>query len=404
MGSWLTDMSLGGFGARQSLKSGSTLLIDSTKAARGSAFAPTEVGSPGGSKFLAACGISESQDTARNQTAEVTVDNLIERFNYRFGREATMTVSSASGTLAGNSAWPDLPLKAWQDTYATLHLWTQIVGKIRLACTPWLNHSWHVVLYLTAYGLTTSPIPYGGRTFQIDFDFIGHQLVIRTSDGAAQRLPLRPCTVADFYREIFAALRVLNIEVAIRKKPNEMEHPILFDEDREHAAYDAEHAHRCWRVLAQADRVLKEFRARYIGKCSPVHFFWGSFDLAVTRFSGRPAPEHPGGVPNLPDWVVRDAYSHEVSSGGFWPGNDAVPFPAFYAYAYPEPEGFRDVRVRPESAFYSRELREFILPYDDVRQADSPDRRLLEFLQSTYDAAADLGHWDRSLLERGDLR
>jgi hypothetical protein len=314
-----------------------------------------------------------------------------------------MTNQSASSALGGDSAWPDLPLQAWQDTYATLHLWTQIVGKIRLILTPWVNHSWHVVLYVTASGLTTSPIPYQGRTFQIDFDFIDHRLAIRTSDGAAQGLPLRPCAVADFYEEIFAALRALNIEVAIRKKPNEVARPTPFDEDREHAAYDAEHARRCWRALVQADRVLKEFRARYIGKCSPVHFFWGSFDLAVTRFSGRPAPEHPGGVPNLPDWVVREAYSHEVSSCGFWPGNDAVPFPAFYAYAYPEPEGFRDAPVSPESAFYSRELREFILPYDDVRQADSPDRRLLEFLQGTYEAAADLGHWDRPLLERGDF-
>jgi hypothetical protein len=314
--------------------------------------------------------------------------------------EVTMTSQNASSTINDNSAWPDLPLQAWQDTYATLHMWTQIVGKIRLALTPWINHSWHVVLYLTTSGLTTSPIPYRDRTFQIDFDFIEHRLVIRTSDGAARQFPLRPCTVADFYREIFAALRALDIEVAIRKKPNEVARAIPFDQDREHAAYDAEHAHRCWRVLAQADSVFKAFRARYIGKCSPVHFFWGSFDLAVTRFSGRRAPEHPGGVPNLPDWVVREAYSHEVSSCGFWPGNDAVPFPAFYAYAYPEPKGFPDARARPESAFYSSELKEFVLPYSEVRQADSPGRLLLEFLQSTYDAAADLGHWDRPSLER----
>jgi hypothetical protein len=314
--------------------------------------------------------------------------------------EVTMTSQNASSTINDNSAWPDLPLQAWQDTYATLHMWTQIVGKIRLALTPWINHSWHVVLYLTTSGLTTSPIPYRDRTFQIDFDFIEHRLVIRTSDGAARQFPLLPCTVADFYREIFAALRALDIEVAIRKKPNEVARAIPFDQDREHAAYDAEHAHRCWRVLAQADSVFKAFRARYIGKCSPVHFFWGSFDLAVTRFSGRRAPEHPGGVPNLPDWVVREAYSHEVSSCGFWPGNDAVPFPAFYAYAYPEPKGFPDAPARPESAFYSPELKEFVLPYSEVRQADSPGRLLLEFLQSTYDAAADLGHWDRPSLER----
>ncbi len=312
-----------------------------------------------------------------------------------------MTNPSASSALGNDPAWPDLPLEAWQDTYATLHLWTQIVGKIRLVLTPWVNHSWHVVLYLTASGLTTSPIPYQGRTFQIDFDFIDHRLVIRTSEGAVQNLPLRPCAVADFYGEIFAALRALNIEVAIRKKPNEVAQPIPFDQDLEHAAYAADYAHRCWRVLAQADRVFKAFRARYLGKCSPVHFFWGSFDLAVTRFSGRRAPEHPGGVPNLPDWVVREAYSHEVSSCGFWPGNEAIPFPAFYAYAYPEPKGFPDAAVGPEGAFYSPELREFILPYAEVRQADSPDGLLLEFLQSTYEAAADRGQWDRPSLERG---
>jgi hypothetical protein len=315
-----------------------------------------------------------------------------------------MRIPDAPGEAEAHSAWPDLPLAAWQDTYATLHLWTQIVGKIRLALTPWINHSWHVVLYLTASGLTTSPIPYRDRSFQIDFDFPDHRLVIRTSEGAKRRLALRPCTVADFYRELMAELRTLNIEVAIRTMPNEMEQPIPFDRDLEHATYDAEQARRCWQVLAQADRVLKAFRARFIGKCSPVHFFWGSFDLAVTRFSGRPAPEHPGGVPHLPDWVVRDAYSHEVSSAGFWPGNAAVPFPAFYAYAYPEPKGFPEARARPDSAFYSRALREFILPYSDVRRADSPDAVLLEFLQSTYEAAADLGRWDRPALERGDQR
>jgi hypothetical protein len=314
--------------------------------------------------------------------------------------ETIMTNQNALSEPGGRSAWPDLPLKAWQDTYTTLHLWTQIVGKIRLTLTPWVNHSWHVVLYLTASGLTTSPIPYQDRTFQIDFDFIAHRLVIRSSDGAALIIPLQPCSVADFYRNIFAALRALDIEVAIWKKPNEVAHPVPFDQDREHTTYETEYAHRCWRVLAQTDRVFKAFRARFIGKCSPVHFFWGSFDLAVTRFSGRRAPEHPGGVPNLPDWVVREAYSHEVSSCGFWPGNEAIPFPAFYAYAYPEPPGFPDATVCPGKAFYSHDLKEFILPYDEVRQADSPDQLLLEFLQDTYEAAADLGHWDRSSLER----
>ncbi|WAK02487.1 DUF5996 family protein [Methylobacter sp. YRD-M1] len=311
-----------------------------------------------------------------------------------------MTNQNALSEPGGRSAWPDLPLKAWQDTYTTLHLWTQIVGKIRLTLTPWVNHSWHVVLYLTASGLTTSPIPYQDRTFQIDFDFIAHRLVIQASDGAVQTIPLQPCTVADFYWKIFAALRALDIEVAIWKKPNEVAHPVPFDQDREHTTYEAEYAHRCWRVLAQTDSVFKAFRARFIGKCSPVHFFWGSFDLAVTRFSGRRAPEHPGGVLNLPDWVVREAYSHEVSSCGFWPGNEAIPFPAFYAYAYPEPPGFPDAAVCPGKAFYSHDLKEFILPYDEVRQADSPDQLLLEFLQGTYEAAADLGHWDRSSLER----
>jgi hypothetical protein len=319
----------------------------------------------------------------------------------RRGREAAMNIPDATHDHEARTAWPDLPWEAWQDTCATLHLWTQIVGKIRLALTPWVNHSWHVVLYLTASGLTTSPIPYRSRSFQIDFDFLDHQLLIRTSEGAVQRLALRPCTVAEFYREVMAALRALDIEVAIRKKPNEVEQPIPFDQDFQHDSYDPEYARRCWRVLAQADRVFKAFRARFIGKCSPVHFFWGSFDLAVTRFSGRPAPEHPGGVPHLPDWVVRDAYSHEVSSAGFWPGGAAFPLPAFYAYAYPEPRGFAEAQVIPDSAFYSRELKEFILPYAEVRQADSPDGLLLDFLQSTYEAAASLGQWERPALERG---
>jgi hypothetical protein len=296
-------------------------------------------------------------------------------------------------------AWPDLPWEAWQETYATLHLWTQIVGKIRLALTPWVNHSWHVVLYLTATGLTTSPIPYRNRTFQIDFDFLDHWLLLRTCEGAEQRLALRPCAVAEFYQEVMAALHALDIEMAIRTTPNELEEPIPFDRDFQHRSYDRASAHRCWRVLAQADRVLKAFRARFVGKCSPVHFFWGSFDLAVTRFSGRRAPEHPGGIPHLPDWVVRDAYSHEVSSAGFWPGNAAVPYPAFYAYAYPEPGGFPEKRIHPDAAFYSRELREFILPYEAVRSAEAPDGVLLDFLQSTYEAVAIPGRWDRTALE-----
>jgi len=297
-------------------------------------------------------------------------------------------------------AWPSLPLAEWRDTYATLHMWTQIVGKIRLAQSPWVNHSWHVTLYVTSRGLTTSPIPHGVRTFEIDFDFVDHQLVVRSSDGARRTLPLVPQTVADFYGAVMAVLSDLGLPVHIQATPNEVDPAIPFARDREHATYVPEHANRCWRILVQADRVLKTFRAGFIGKCSPVHFFWGAFDLAVTRFSGRPAPMHPGGVPHFPDWVAREAYSHEVSSCGFWPGGGAVTEPAFYAYAYPEPAGFRNAAVRPSSAFFSKELGEFILPYDAVRAAANPDETLLAFLQSTYDAAADLARWDRAALER----
>jgi hypothetical protein len=296
--------------------------------------------------------------------------------------------------------WPSLPYNEWKDTYGTLHMWTQIVGKIRMVQTPWINHSWHVTLYLTSRGLTTSPIPYGGKTFQIDFDFIEHSLVIQTTEGAASRIDLVPRSVADFYRELFARLADLGLDIKINKIPNETPDPVPFDKDEEHASYDAEYANRFWRALVQADRVLKQFRARFIGKCSPVHFFWGSFDLAVTRFSGRAAPEHPGGVPSLPDWVAREAYSHEVSSCGFWPGGQAMPEPVFYAYAYPEPDGFSTAPVGPGGAKYSRELREFILPYDEVRRASSPDAALLEFLQSSYEAAANLAGWDPALEKR----
>jgi hypothetical protein len=311
-----------------------------------------------------------------------------------------MATSDLEGPAARADVWPSLPLEAWQDTYATLHMWTQIVGKIRLAQTPWLNHSWHVTFEVTPRGLRTPPIPHGTRTFQIEFDFSNHQLVIQTSDADLRSIALRPCAVADFYGEMMATLRELRLPVHIHTKPNEIEAPIPFEQDHVHAAYDPDYANRLWRILLQADRVLKTFRARFGGKSSPVHFFWGSFDLAVTRFSGRPAPPHPGGVPNLPDWVTRDAYSHEVSSAGFWPGGGPVPYPAFYSYAYPEPPGFKDARVRPVSAFYSDVMREFFLPYDKVRQAESPDDMLLEFLQSTYEAAATLGGWDRQALER----
>lgn len=302
--------------------------------------------------------------------------------------------------LALTEIWPRLPFEEWKDTYATLHMWTQIVGKIRLVQTPWVNHSWHVTFYVTPRGITTAPIPHGTRTFQIDFDFIDHQLVIQASDGAVRTMTLRPVSVADFYGELMTMLRDLELAVSIVTKPNEVEPAIPFERDHTHAAYNASYANRFWRVLLQSDRVLKEFRSRFIGKCSPVHFFWGGFDLAVTRFSGRPAPQHPGGVPNLPDSVAREAYSHEVSSCGFWPGGGPLPMPVFYAYSYPEPDGFKEAPVRPDGAFYHPDLREFILPYDQVQQAKSPDNVLLEFLQSTYEAAANLGAWDRRALER----
>jgi hypothetical protein len=298
-----------------------------------------------------------------------------------------------------NPAWPELPYAAWKDTYATLHMWTQIVGKIRLAQTPWLNHSWHVVLYLSPRGLTTSPIPYGNRSFQLDFDFLDHVLLASTDGGSVKQIGLFPRSVADFYTDVVRSLAELAIWVRIHEMPNELPEPIRFSEDRTHASYDPDFAQRHWRILAQIERVLFQFRTAFIGKCSPVHFFWGSFDLAVTRFSGRRAPLHPGGVPHLPDAVAQEAYSHEVSSAGFWPGNEVIPYPAFYSYAYPEPPGFAQAPVRPAEAFYSEELREYILPYDAVRGAPDPERTLMDFLTSTYEAAASLGKWDRAALE-----
>jgi hypothetical protein len=306
-----------------------------------------------------------------------------------------------SGSRAGDhAAWPPIPYGEWKDTLATLHLWTQIVGKVRLVQTPWVNHSWHVPFYVTARGLTTSPIPYGDRSFEIRFDFLRHRLQIETTDGGAETIELAPRTVADFYRELFARLRTLDLDITIRTTPNEIPDAIPFEQDRVHATYDAEQVTRFWRALVQADRVLRSFRSRFLGKSSPVHFFWGSFDLAVTRFSGRPAPPHPGGVPNLPDWVAREAYSHEVSSCGFWPGGEVLPKPVFYSYAYPEPEGFARATVGPAGAKYHSALGEFVLPYQAVRQAPSPDAALLEFLQGSYEAAADLAAWDRPALER----
>ena len=296
--------------------------------------------------------------------------------------------------------WPSLPLAAWQDTYATLQRWTQIVGKIRLVQTPWMNHSWHVTLYVTARGLTTSPIPYGTRTFEIDFDFLDHALRVATSDGALRTLPLRPQSVADFHAALFATLDELGLRVRIHELPNELPDATALDRDRVHASYDPEYANRFWRILVQSDRVFKVFRARFIGKCSPVHFFWGSFDLAVTRFSGRRAPRHPGGVPHLPDSVAVEAYSHEVSSAGFWPGSGPVDHPAYYSYAYPTPPGFAESPVRTADAFFHRELGEFVLPYDAVRTSATPDATLLDFLQSTYEAATTCARWDRAELER----
>jgi hypothetical protein len=297
-----------------------------------------------------------------------------------------------------DDSWPSLPYQEWKETCATLHMWTQIVGKIRLKLAPWTNHSWHVTLYLTARGLTTSPIPHGTRLFQIDFDFIDHKLLLKTSDGALREMSLTPQSVAQFYQTLMSILQELNLTVSINTTPNELPNPIPFERDETHRSYDPEYANRFWRVLLQADRVFKEFRSRFCGKCSPSHFFWGSFDLAVTRFSGQPAPQHPGGVPHLSDVVTREAYSQEVSSLGFWPGNETMPA-IFYSYAYPEPKGFSEAKVKPEAASYNPQVKEFILPYDAVRAAESPDEMLLAFAQSTYDAASTLGNWDRSALE-----
>jgi len=302
--------------------------------------------------------------------------------------------------IDNDQRWPELPYAAWKDTRDTLHLWTQIVGKIRLALTPWLNHSWHVTLYVTARGLTTSPIPWHGGTFQIDFDFIDHVLWVRTGSGHFRQIMLRPISVAEFFSALMAALHELGIDVHIKMKPSEIVDGIPFDQDTRHASYDTDYANRFWRVLASANEVFRVFRTAFLGKSSPVHFFWGSFDLAVTRFSGRRAPRHPGGVPNLPNSVAQEAYSHEVSSAGFWPGGGGpIEYAAFYSYAYPAPDGFALAKVKPPEAFFSKELGEFLLPYDSMRASPDPDAALMEFLQSTYDAAADLGKWDRAALD-----
>ena len=296
--------------------------------------------------------------------------------------------------------WPELPLADWADTCATLQLWTQVVGKIRLAHAPLINHWWQVALYVTPRGLTTSAIPYGARCFQIDFDFIEHELVIQTSDGATERIPLVARSVADFYAEVMSRLQGLGLDTHIWTMPVEIPDAVPFDQDRIHTAYDGQYAQRFWRILMQVERVSTRFRSQFLGKVSPVHFFWGSFDLAVTRFSGRTAPLLTSNSPNLGAWVMQEAYSREVSSCGFWPGNGGYGQAAFYSYAYPEPSGFPDAPVQPGAAFYDQGLGQFILPYDAVRQASSPDDALMAFLQSTYAAAADLAHWDRAALER----
>jgi len=303
---------------------------------------------------------------------------------------------SASTTVMDSSeSWPALPLAAWADTYATLHMWTQIVGKVRLALAPRINHWWEVALYVNSRGLTTSPIPYGSCVFEVQFDFIEHRLDVSTSLGEIKSMRLQPLTVADFEVEFFALLKSLGIEVKIWNMPVEIPNPIRFDQDRVHGAYDPQYANAFWRILVTVDSILKEFRSGFIGKASPVHFFWGSFDLAVTRFSGRRAPERPG-----VDSITREAYSHEVSSVGFWPGGGDVKGAAFYSYAAPEPPGFGERAVRPATAFYNKQMGEFLLMYDDVRAAASPKGALLDFCQSTYDAAADLGKWDREALEK----
>jgi len=293
------------------------------------------------------------------------------------------------------NGWPELPLSAWADTYATLHMWTQIVGKVRLALSPRMNHWWEVPLYVNARGLTTSAIPYGDGIFEVQFDFIDHELKVQTSWGPSKSLPLKAQSVADFYAAFMSALGELNIEVKIWTTPVEVPDPVPFEKDKQHASYDREYAHRFWRILILCQNVFQEFRARFIGKDSPVHFFWGSFDLAVTRFSGRRAPVRAGADP-----VTREAYSHEVISAGFWPGGGEVKGPAFYAYAAPEPAGFAEQPVQPAAALYHPQLKEFLLMYDDVRAATAPRDALLAFLQSTYEAGANLAKWDRKELER----
>ncbi|MEM7712741.1 MAG: DUF5996 family protein [Cyanobacteria bacterium P01_A01_bin.68] len=297
-----------------------------------------------------------------------------------------------------SEAFPSLPSTSWQETSSTLQLWTQVIGKIRMELTPLINHWWNVTLYVTSRGLTTSSIPYETRFFQIDFDFIAHELCISTSDGQRRAFALKPYSVAEFYQKTMDALASLDIKVKIWTMPQEVSNPIKFEEDTKHASYDPEYAHRFWQVLVQSNRVFTQFRSRFMGKVSPTHFFWGSFDLALTRFSGQIAPKHPG-VSGMPDFITHEAYSHEVSSCGFWPGGGGLE-PFFYSYAYPEPEGFPDYPIKTEGAYFHKDIHEFILPLESLRLSDNPDETLLSFLQTTYEAAAVLGKWDREALER----
>lgn len=301
-----------------------------------------------------------------------------------------------------SEAWPELPLEQWADTQTTLHRWTQMLGKTRLALAPMQNHWWQVTMYLTSRGLTTSPIPYHGGTVEVAFDFVDHQLIASTSDGDERALPLTPRSVSDFYADYMAMLRELGVDAKIYPVPMELSDALPFTEDTIHRAYDPDAAHRCWQAMVHADRGLKDFRGSFIGKSSPSHFFWGAFDLACTRFSGRTAPAHPGGVPNCPDYVTREGYSHECISAGWWPGTVGGPVaePAFYAYAYPEPPGCDVAPLRPEGAYYNTQLHEWILPYESVRTAADPAQAMRDFFQSTYAAAADRGKWDRAALER----
>jgi hypothetical protein len=299
------------------------------------------------------------------------------------------------------SPWPELSYGAWRETYETIHRWSQIVGKTRLALEPLVNHWWQSTLYVNSRGLTTSAMPYGkDRSVEIELDFIDHELLVRTSDGARRAMPLFARSVANFYAEYRRLLSAAGVDVDLWPVPVELPDALPFAEDHLHASYDPEWAHRFWQTLLRVSRVFQLFRARFLGKSSPVHFFWGGFDLAVTRFSGRPAPPHPGGIPNVGDWVMREAYSHEVSSAGFWPGGEPFPEPAFYSYAYPTPPGFAEAPVQPAGAYFHQEMGEFLLPYDVVRAAPDPEAAILDFLQSTYEAAANTAEWDRAALER----